>query len=257
MAFLTPRATTWSVASLFVKLALCSAATSWAGTFQVSPTRVFLSAESSSALLTLRNDSNETLRFQLSVVAWDQSPQGEILLKPTDDIVFFPSLVTVAPGDERKIRTGVLTPTTATEKTYRIFVEELPSQNPEAMQKTTQVRLLTRLGIPIFLQPNKRKIEGRVDDLALRKGLFSFQLKNTGNVHFVTQDIRVRGYGPSETLFERELEGWYILAGGFRVYEFELPKNNCAKLKTLAVEVKTEESTLTENLDISAGSCAQ
>jgi len=40
-----------------------------AATFTVDPTQIFLSGRSGSVLLTLRNESNETLQFQLSVFA--------------------------------------------------------------------------------------------------------------------------------------------------------------------------------------------
>jgi fimbrial chaperone protein len=258
MRFLSPRGRASAFVGLFASLALCHVATTgWAGNFQVNPTQVFLSAKTSSALLTLRNDSDDPLRFQLSIFAWNQSSQGEVLLKPTDDVVFFPSLVIVAPGDERKIRVGALTPTTSSEKTYRIFVEELPSMKPKVTETGSQVRVLTRLGIPIFHQPDTRKIEGSVDEMALRNGQFSFRLKNTGNVHFVPQGIRVRGYGHGETLFERELEAWYILADGLKVYELDVPKYECAKISTVAVEVKVAESMLKETFDIPPGSCSK
>jgi len=55
-----------------------------AATFTVDPTQIFLSGRSGSVLLTLRNESNETLQFQLSVFAWTQSPSGEMQLEPTE-----------------------------------------------------------------------------------------------------------------------------------------------------------------------------
>jgi P pilus assembly chaperone PapD len=77
-----------------------------AATFTVEPTRIALSGRTNSVLLTLRNESTETLRFELSVFRWAQSPSGEVQLEPTEDVVFFPSLLTVGPGESRRVRVG-------------------------------------------------------------------------------------------------------------------------------------------------------
>ena len=88
-----------------------------ASNFNVNPTQVFLSSKATSALVTVRNDSTDQLRFQLSVFAWDQSPSGELVLTPTDDIVFFPSLLTLGPNEERRVRVGRVTAPGEKEKT--------------------------------------------------------------------------------------------------------------------------------------------
>ena len=58
--------------------------------FTVNPTQVVLTARTMSALLTLRNDSDEALRFELSMFSWDQTDSGEMRLTSSEDIVFFP-----------------------------------------------------------------------------------------------------------------------------------------------------------------------
>ena len=73
-----------------------------ASTFTINPIQVFLTDAAKSTVVTLHNTSAETLRFQLSVFAWGQSPAGEMLLTPTADIVFFPKLLTLGPREERK-----------------------------------------------------------------------------------------------------------------------------------------------------------
>jgi fimbrial chaperone protein len=241
--------------SLCLGLALCQAIPAWASNFTVHPIRVIFSPSTRSALLTLHNQNTDALRFQLNGFAWDQSPNGEMQLAPTEDLVFFPTLLTLAPGESRNIRVGPVTPFAATEKTYRIFVEELPPlAAPEG--GPAGVRVLTRMGIPIFLQPATVIKKGHIEGLAVHSGKLSFQVKNTGNVHFMEQTIRIKGSGPAkDSLFDQHQAGWYVLAGGLRIHELELPKDACAKIRTLAIEVQTEGKTFQEQFDMPPGAC--
>jgi fimbrial chaperone protein len=245
-----------------VLLALALAAT-WAGsaraaTFNVKPTQIHLSAKARSGLLSVRNESNETLRFQLNAFSWNQSVQGEIQLGPTQDVVFFPALLSLAPGEERKIRIGSTVPGGPVEKTYRIVVEEMPPavKARDVGKSGPQVRVLTRMSIPIFIEPANPSTGGRIEPGKMQSEKVAFAVKNTGNVHFQVKTARVLGLGAGkENLFERSVTGWYVLAGGSRVFEVQPPKGVCARTKELAFAVETEKTTLQTRLDTRSGIC--
>jgi fimbrial chaperone protein len=222
-----------------------------AATFTVEPTQVFLSGRTGSVLLTLRNESTETLRFQLSVFAWNQSPTGEMQLEPTEDIVFFPTLLTLKPTEVRRVRVGSATSQGAREKTYRIFVEELPPQE----SVTNGVRVLTKMGIPIFVRPAKEVATATLTDMRQQNGTLRFTLANEGTVHVVPQNIKVRGVSGSNSAFDSELEGWYVLAGGRREFEMAVPKNACAQVTSIIVDVQFASGTLQERLQTPNGAC--
>ena len=57
--------------------------------FTVTPVRVFLGRGANSALLNVKNDSTEPIRFQISLKAWNQAPEGDMQLSDTTDLVFF------------------------------------------------------------------------------------------------------------------------------------------------------------------------
>ncbi len=88
-------------------LALLTASLLEASQFTVNPTRVELSGRATSALVAVRNDGPAPIRLQLKTHAWAQTPDGQMTLSPTDDVVVFPTMVTLAPGEERKIRVAV------------------------------------------------------------------------------------------------------------------------------------------------------
>ena len=243
-----------AAAVVFIVAMTAFAPTADASSFAVNPTQLVLSAKATSALLTLRNDSDETLRFQLSVFAWDQSTDGKLKLDQTDDIVFFPPLLTLAPKESRNIRIAAVTPLGAAERTYRLFVEELPPR--DVPEKTGAVRVLTKMGVPIFLQPGKLQAEASLSDLALKDGLFTFNVRNTGNVHFMTRTVRVRATDRAGgTVFDEHVDGWYILAGGLRAYQLTVPASQCASIAALLVEVQIDSSALTERLETPAPAC--
>ena len=236
---------------------LCAAGPARASAFRVTPVQVALSATATSTLLTLSNESSESLRFQVRVYAWNQSPNGEMELYPTEDIVLFPTLVTLAPGKDRKVRIGSATSFGSSEKAYRVFFEELPPlEGPREGATPSQVRILTKMGIPIFLQPAKPRSAGAIDGLSVDNGHLRFLVRNDGNVHFVLRAVRIKGVGAAgDAVFDREVEGWYVLPGGTRVYDLSIPAEVCSRVKGVMVESETTQDTFKARLEMPLGGC--
>lgn len=238
-------------------LGLLTAALSGAATFRVSPIQLSLTASSTSGLLTVSNESAETLRFQLAAYRWSQGAGGEMELEPTEDVVLFPRLLTLEPHRERKIRVGAAVPFAGSERTYRVFVEELPSvegENPVAGR--FGVRVLTRMGVPIFLQPSQAQAGAAIVNPSVEEGRLRFQVRNNGNVHMMLEGVSLRGLADGgETLIDKQVEGWYVLAGGVRQFDVALPREECARVRTLRIEARTEKGTLSDRLELKPGAC--
>jgi len=144
---------------------------------EVNPVRVFLGASKRSVTMELRNQGSEALRYQVTVQQWQQSTDGEMILAPTRDVVAFPSLVELKPGDTRKIKVAKAVTPGATEKTYRVFLEPLPT---EANPAPGTVRMLTRINIPVFVQPAAPLPRPEVR-LRLELGRIVVSVVNSGN----------------------------------------------------------------------------
>ena len=226
-----------------------------AATFQVNPIRIYLSQRSSSQLLTVKNDSAERIRFQVTVFAWDQASDGEMILTPTEDVIFYPNLLTAEPNEERKIRIGIGANSSfsASEKSYRIFVEELPSAEK---QEQSGVRILTKMGIPVFMQPAKLNPLGKINNLNFTKGRFSFTLSNSGNSHVFPRTVAVLGKnGRGELVLNGQLQPWYILAGGTREYSVKLQGKDCPQIQELSVEIQLDDKKLAETISMPRNLC--
>jgi fimbrial chaperone protein len=236
-------------------LLILAGAAAHAGGLNVSPIHVRLAPDSTKALLTLRNDGDEVIRYQVSANAWAQGPEGEMQLGPTSDIVFFPALFQLKPGEERSVRIGVATPFGLLEKSYRLFVEELPPAEKPA-QPVSQVRVLTRVGVPVFLAPTRAVEHRGIQELDLSHGRLRFKVVNDGTIHFREDAVRVRGVSAEgEELFAREKRGWYVLAGGSIAYAFELPPR-CERLAAVVVQVTTDKGdAFEERLPAGAAGC--
>lgn len=221
----------------------------------VSPVQIYLTPDASKALLTVRNDGADETRYQVSAFRWAEDASG-MQLSPTQDVVFFPQLLTLKANETRNVRVGATVPFAGVEQTFRIFLEELPpTQRP---QGPSAVRVLTRIGVPIFVAPRRAQPAHQLSAVKLAQGHASVDVQNTGNVHFRVEGVRLEGFAAGGAkLFERTLQGWYVLASGHKEYTLEVPKDGCAGVRRLVFSVKTDagEQPWQAALDTPVGVC--
>lgn len=216
----------------------------------IDPIQLQLPADAPSALLLLRNESTDPSRVQLSVFAWEQDPEGHMGLKPTNEIVFFPPLLTIAPGESRNIRFGAINPAGAVERNYRLQIDELPPLEKKGPVKNA-ISTRMRISMPIFVGSTAPATELSIEKLSLERGLLSFELKNKGTVHVQPSVIRVTGSkAGGAVVYHNDQRGWYILAGGTRAYALQLAPVDCTRLSSLSVEVPVDGATVARTLPV-------
>lgn len=194
-----------------------------AAELEVSPVLLELSAAARSALLSVRNAGASPARLQVKAFAWAERPEGGMDLAPAPEVLVFPPLLELAPGASRNVRVGISAEPGAAERAFRLFVEELPpAREPGA---PSEIRVLTRIGIPLFLQPAAPEPRPEIAALAVSDGRVAFTLRNGGTSRFRPDAVEVvlagEGGAPLRTLRQ---EGWYVLAGGERRYAFDVPR---------------------------------
>ena len=210
----TPRALVQRLPLFLILLA----APAGASQFTVNPTRVELSSRTASSVVSVRNDGKAPVRLQVKAHAWTQALDGKVELNPTDDVVVFPTMLTLSPGEERRLRVAVTAAPGEVERTYRIFIEELPPPKNEP-DGSNGVQVLTRVGNPIFVAPLKADAQDTVSGVGLAQDGLHFQVDNQGTTHFVPQTLRVRALaGNGQVVTDHSADGWYILAHSSRRY---------------------------------------
>jgi fimbrial chaperone protein len=245
---------------LFIAVFLSRA---FAADFQIQPTTLDLGGSVKSGAFSVINNGNEKIDFQISVKEWSQDAAGKDFYGDTKDIVFFPTIMTVEPFGQRAIRVGLKVPPSQVEKTYRLFVEEIPTP-----KKTPDVKLegnihagLTiafRFATPIFVKPVKPHESYVIEKVEMTKGTVKAIVKNTGNVHVKLRAVTFSGKAADgKELYSKEFAGWYILHSLSVPYEAAVPQELCGKLATIDVKVQTENNNINGSMNVQKNMCAQ
>ncbi|MCP3168260.1 fimbria/pilus periplasmic chaperone [Myxococcus sp. QH3KD-4-1] len=188
----------------------------------------------------MKNQSLETTRFQASVHTWAQDEDGRMKLEPTKEVFFFPSMLTLEPGESRPIRVGISSAPRDKERAYRLVVEELPPLAPRP--SVMGLKILTRVSIPVFAAPKQKESRVRLEDVDLRQSQFRFRVKNPGTVNFFIRNTRVRGLDArGKKLVEQQKPGWYVLAGDSQVFALDASAEKCRQIRSLELEVETDQ----------------
>lgn len=225
----------------------------FSGEFRVSPIRLEFDRTTRSGVITIVNEGNEKLNVQMKAFEWTQNAEGRDQYAETNDLIFFPRLMSLEKNEEKILRAGIRIPATTKEKTYRLFIEEIPEPRKA---EGVNVAIAIRFGVPIFVKPLKEEVKGEIEKVELSKGVLNIDVRNRGNTHFIIQSIEVKGKNAKgEALFSKELSGWYLLAGVSRRHSLAIPQESCNELTKLEIEIKTDRLTLSGKLDVDQAMC--
>lgn len=220
---------------------------------RVSPLMLEFDADSNSALVKVSNDGLQKISVQIEALSWSQDQSGQDQYEPTHDIVFFPRIFSVEPGDQQVIRVGYQGES-ATEKqsSYRLYVQELPVQEPGQVE----MKFAVRMGIPVFTSPRKPEKAWNIGEVAITEQGFGVVVENTGNQFVRIGDISITGRGDGGAeLFTINESGWYVLAGRSRDFVLPITGMSCEQLASVELTVTSGNQTRNKNVDVSSQNC--
>src|SRR5512147_671744 len=234
-----------------------------ASNFSITPTSLDLSGSVKSGVFSVVNSAEEKLNCQIDLKEWSQDADGKDVYTEARDIVFFPKIMTVEPNEQRAVRIGIKGPPSLKEKTYRLFVEEIPSQKKQSDEKTAGkitagLTIAFRYATPIFVKPVKPQESGVIEKVDMSKGVAKAAVRNKGNIHFKLLTVTFLGKATDgKELFSKEVAGWYLLHGMSRSFETPVPKEVCANLATIEVNAQAENFTINGTLNVQKKMCTE
>lgn len=198
---------------------LLSAAPASAGSFSVSPVRIYMQARERATAITIVNEGDSELVMQAELFTWKQKPDGVDELTPTEDMILAPPILKLAPRSRQVVRLANLRPVPpGPQLTYRMVVREIPEVRPAS---SVQVQVALAFSLPIFITP-----PGAKSQLSCALG------QGTATALVATCDNRGQAYAQpvkmtlttagGEVLASRDITGGYILPQVKR--NFELPR---------------------------------
>jgi fimbrial chaperone protein len=225
----------------------------FSGEFRVTPIRLDFDRGTKTGVITVVNEGGDKLNVQMRAFEWTQNAEGKDQYTETNDIIFFPRIMSLEKSEEKILRAGIKIPATTKEKTYRLFIEEIPEPKKA---EGVNVAIAIRFGVPIFVKPLKEEVKGEIEKVGLSKGVLDAFVKNVGNSHLIINSVDIKGKNAKgEEIFSKELSGWYLLSGVSRRYTTSIPQEVCRALSRLDIEVKTDRFKLNGKLDVDQAMC--
>jgi fimbrial chaperone protein len=210
--------------------------TARAAAFSVNPTRMELTANHRTDIINFTNHGDTPLRLQARVIAWRMPPEGPWQLTPSDDLIVTPELLEVAPGSVAQLRVGSLIDAAASEVSYRIVLNELPNPDDDAAAHTRQIRVLTEISLPVFLEPVGLT---RIPDLrsaSMARGVLRIGLGNDGSQRLDPQGISVSVLDSAGHIASTQMMmSHYVLAGATWTLSLTLPSEDCRRATSVSV----------------------
>ncbi|HKZ56987.1 MAG TPA: fimbria/pilus periplasmic chaperone [Thermodesulfovibrionales bacterium] len=246
--------------SIYKKLALTliglslSIGQAYSSEWRVAPIRLDFDQGTKSGVITVSNDSSEKVHLQIKAAEWIQDAEGKDKYSDTSDLVYFPKIMILDKNEEKVLRTGIKASSVEKEKTYRLFIEEIPQPSKA---EGASVAVAIRFGVPIFIKPEKEEVRGAIEKIEMSKGVLKAVVKNSGNVHLMIVSINIKGNNKEgNEVYSKELSGWYLLNGSSRTYSTDIPQDKCKELEKVSIEVRTkEEINFNRKLDVDKEMC--
>ena len=229
-----------------------AAAVACAGSFGVAPTRIDLGKGARSSLVEITNDDTHKLSFQLRLAAWHQDAAGKDEYADSQDLIFFPPLFAIAPGEKRVVRVGLKGgEAPASEAAYRLYIEEIPE--PSAAPTGPEVRVVLRFGVPVFVAPAAPRRGFAIEAASVEPGKVALRIRNDGNQGAKFEILKVMRAGEAIA----ETTGWYVLPGATRAFEVPVPADKCVPTGPLEVQAQADGVALKRELAAAPALCTR
>ncbi|NJS35283.1 MAG: fimbria/pilus periplasmic chaperone [Brachymonas sp.] len=207
----------FSLPTIALLLAACAAllpaAPAIAGSFSVTPVRIYMTPRDRAVAVTITNEGDSPVALQADINVWSQKPDGTDELVLTDDMVLSPPIIKLAPKARQVVRLALLKPADASRQlTYRLIVREVPEVTaPKG--GTLEVPIALALSMPVFITPPPAKREINCQAGRDAAAAVMVTCANTGSAYAQIREISLQRGDAASTPLARFEGGAYILPG--------------------------------------------
>ena len=178
-----------------------------AGSLQVEPVLVDVTAPGAASTVTLRNEGAAPINAQIRVFRWSLV-DGQEKLEPTDDVVASPPSVTLTSKGQYIARIVRVSKRPVTgEESYRLLVDQLPDLS---QQKNGAVNLLVRYSIPVFFGAPDKKSPTVAWSLAVKGDKVVLTARNNGDRRLRISALSLRDANGRSISFGNGLAGYAL-----------------------------------------------
>lgn len=196
-------------------------------TLQIAPIRLTLTSQRPIAAMTIGNGDEQEIAVQAEVVEWLQE-NGTDVYRATQDVVANPLIFRIAAQSQQILRIGLRVPENSKERSYRIFLQQLPLGQVSSRNGDIGATLQTllRVGVPIFVPPtvltNSVEWHLRQGDSTENGGSrHVLAINNNGSEHVQLTHVTI--YSEQGRELVNKTLAHYVLAGQSSILPLDFP----------------------------------
>lgn len=197
---------------------------------EIAPIRLVLTSQRPISSMTVGNGDENEIAVQAEIVEWLQENGKDVYLA-TQDVVANPLIFRIAPQSKQILRIGLRVPENSKERSYRIFLQQLPRDQalPREGEANSPLQTLFRVGVPIFVPPlvSTQDMQWRLSPGEATRtggGRYVLSVENKGSEHVQLTHISIRDAQGREVVNKTLAQ--YVLAGQASALPLEFPKMN-------------------------------
>ena len=224
-----------TVTALFVAVvAFAASAPAGAGSLQVEPVLVDITAPGAASTVTLRNEGTTPIDAQIRVYRWS-IVNGKEKLDPTDDVVASPPSVTLTPKGQYIARiVRVSKQPVAGEESYRLLVDQLPDLS---QQRNGSVNLMVRYSIPVFFGASNKKNPTVAWSIATNGDKVTLTARNSGDRRLRISALTLKNDSGKSISFGSGLAGYAL---GQSAMSWTVPRHGFAANGPVSVVAQSD-----------------
>lgn len=240
--------------ALFAALSFIISPSVFASSFRAMPLRLYLNNETKTEVLKIVNEEKEPVTVQLDVKTWDQGDNGQDEYGDTRDIIAFPKMATIEGGGTKIFRIGYNGAPVSTERSFRVFVQELPVSKPGE----SVLKFALNLSLPVFVSPQNKHSAWTAQVLGMQQESLQLKIENGGNSHLMINKIKAVGLDTNgKEVLTEEVSGWYTLTGRTRTYEVPIPYQQCLQTAKINIDIEAKGSKKLLQMPVGRTMCSQ